>query len=238
MEAAGYTTLTRQAGLLREMRLIANNVANASTTGFRQEGVIFSEYVVRAGDGPSLSMANGNIGNTSFQQGALTATGGALDFAIKGDGFFLVETPRGERLTRAGTFTTNAVGDLITVDGNRVLDTGGAPIFIPPDAGEIGAAADGTLSANGRPLGQIGAVRPAGETELIREGGVIFRADGPLEAAPESQIVRGYLENANVDPVLQIARMIEVQRAYELGQNFLDAENERVRSALRSMTRA
>jgi len=238
MEAAGYTTVTRQIGLLREMQIIANNIANASTTGFRQEGLIFSEYVADTQNGPSLSMASGNIRNTSFQQGALTATGARLDFAIEGDGFFLVQTPGGERLTRAGNFTTNAVGELVTLDGNRVLDSGGAPIFIPPDSGTLGMAADGTISADGRPLGQIGVVRPAQESELSREGGVLFRAKGPIEPAPEARIVQGYLEASNVDPILQVSRMIEVQRGYELGQSFLDAEDKRVREAMRAMTRA
>jgi len=237
MEAAGYTTLTRQNGLLREMQIVANNIANASTTGFKQQGLIFSEYVQRTNGGPSLSMASGNMRRTSLAQGALERTGAPLDLAIEGDGFFLVETPRGARLTRAGNFTTNAVGELVTSDGYRVLDPGGAPVFVPPDAGAIGVAADGTISANGRPLAQLGAVRPAEGTTLSREGGVLFRADGTLEPAPEARIVQGYLEGSNVDPVLQVARMVEVQRAYELGQSFLDAENERVREALRSMTR-
>ena len=89
MESA-YTTLTRQSGLMREMRVIANNIANSATTGFRQEGVIFSEYVSGAGNGPSVSMALGNVRNTSMQQGTLTSTGGRFDFAIEGDGFFQI----------------------------------------------------------------------------------------------------------------------------------------------------
>ena len=101
MESSGYVTLTRQTGLMREMRAIANNIANAATTGYRQEGLIFAEYVTRPGNGPSLSMVSANVRNTSMVQGGLTRTGGVLDLAIEGDGFFLIETPSGERLTRA-----------------------------------------------------------------------------------------------------------------------------------------
>jgi flagellar basal-body rod protein FlgF len=238
MEAAGYTTLTRQTGLLREMQVIANNIANAATTGYKQQGLIFSEHVVRTQAGPSLSMASGNVRDTSLAQGALDRTGAPLDLAIEGEGFFPVETPRGDRLTRAGNFATNAQGELVTHDGHRVLDAGGAPVFIPPDAGELGVAADGTLSADGRPLARLGIVRPAGDADLVREGGVLFRTEGALEPVPEARIVQGHLENANVDPVLQVARMVEVQRAYELGQSFLDAENERTREALRALTRS
>ncbi|AXI48598.1 hypothetical protein C1J03_22925 [Sulfitobacter sp. SK012] len=117
MDNAGYIALTRQTGLAREMQTVANNIANAATTGFRAEGVIFSEYVQRVDDGASLSMGQGNVRKTSYEQGALTQTGGTFDVAIEGDGYFLVETRQGERLTRAGAFTPNAEGELVTYDG-------------------------------------------------------------------------------------------------------------------------
>jgi len=125
MENASYTTLTRQSGLMREMTMIANNIANASTTGYRQEGLIFSEFIQRMPDGgESLSMAHGRVRNTSYLPGTMTATGGPFDLAIDGEGFFLVQTPEGERLTRAGHFMPNAQGDLVTPDGHPVLDAG------------------------------------------------------------------------------------------------------------------
>jgi flagellar basal-body rod protein FlgF len=237
METAGYTTLTRQAGLLREMQIVANNIANSATTGYRQEGLIFSEYVKRVQDGPSVSMATANVRNTSMMQGGLAQTGGRLDFAIEGDGFFLIETPAGQRLTRAGNFSLSAEGDLVTNDGFRVLDAGGAPVFVPPDATDLSVAADGTMSSNGRPLTQIGLVQPADPLDLIREDGVMFRTDSQLEPALNGKLRQGFLERANVDPITQIARMVEVQRAYEMGQSFLDAENERVREAMKTFTR-
>jgi flagellar basal-body rod protein FlgF len=237
MESAGYTTLTRQTGLLRELQVVANNIANAATTGYRQEGLIFSEFVKRTEGGPSLSMARGNVRMTSMLQGPLTPTGGMLDLAIEGEGFFLIETPSGERLTRAGNFTLSAQGDLVTPDGFRVLDAGGAPVFIPPDATGIGLSPDGTLSDNGRPLAQIGLVRPVDSFDMVREDGVMFRADGGFEPVEEGRVLQGFLEGANVDPIGQVARMIEVQRAYEMGQSFLDSEHERVTSALDSFIR-
>ena len=236
MESAGYTTLTRQTGLLRELQVVANNIANAATTGYRQEGLIFSEFVKQTEGGPSLSMARGNVRMTSMLQGPLAPTGGMLDLAIEGEGFFLIETPSGERLTRAGNFTLSAQGDLVTPDGFRVLDAGGAPVFIP-DATNIGLSPDGTLSDNGRPLAQIGLVRPVDGFAMVREDGVMFRADGEIEPVEEGHIHQGFLEGANVDPIGQVARMIEVQRAYEMGQSFLDSEHERVTSALESFIR-
>lgn len=237
MDSASYTTISRQTGLWREMNVIANNIANSATTGYRQEGLIFSEYVAASPDGRSLSMGNANVRQTSFEQGTLTKTGGTLDFAIEGDGFFLIETPAGSRLTRAGSFSANANGDLVTPDGLRVLDAGGAPLFVPPDAGPISVAADGTISADGRLLGQIGLVRPTEPSAMTREDGVLFAADSGTQPAENARIVQGFLEGSNVDPVLSIARMIEVQRAYEMGQSFLDSENKRVKDALQSFTR-
>lgn len=238
METTGYTTLTRQAGLLREMQTVANNIANAVTTGYRQEGLVFSEHVTQVKDGPSVSMATANVRATSFAQGTLTQTGGALDLAIEGEGFFLIETPNGERLTRAGNFTLSAEGDLVTLDGHRVLDAGGAPVFVPPDTGAPGISSDGTISANGQLIGQIGLVRPIDPLDMIREGGVMFRTEGETEPVLEGRMLQGFVENANVDPISQIARMVEVQRSYELGQSFLDAENERIRDALKALTRS
>ena len=235
MENASYTMLTRQSGLLREMQAIANNIANTATTGFRQESVGFSEYVQRVEGEQSLSMALANYDFSSTLQGAMTKTNGRFDFAIEGDGYFLVQSPEGERLTRAGSFAPNGQGDLVTKDGYPVLDPGGAPIFVPPDASDLSVSADGTLSSNGRPLAQLGVVQPVEGAELLREGGVMFRVEGEFEPAASSRVVQGFLENSNVDAVSQIARMIAVQRAYEMGQSFAEAEHERTRTALKTL---
>lgn len=234
MENAGYTTLTRQRGLTREIQIVANNIANAATAGYRSEGLIFSEYVKPVTGGGSYSMGQGNISNTAFDQGALTQTNNPFDLAIEGDGFFLVETPQGARLTRAGNFAPSANGDLVSADGLRVLDAGGAPIFVPPGQ-DVSISADGTLSANGAPLGQIGIVQPLDRTDMIREDGVLFQTEAGFEPAQAARVLQGFIENSNVSPITQLARMIEVQRAYEMGQSFLEAEDERVRAALKAL---
>ena len=214
---------------MKEMRVIANNIANAATSGYRQEGITFSEYVAAVDqDHSSISMATANVRETSILQGGL---------AIEGEGYFLVQTPDGDRLTRAGAFTPNSNGDLVTADGYPVLDSGGAPVFIPTGADSIGIAADGTISAGGTPIGQVGIVQPNDPKELLRQDGVMFNAPSGFDAAPDARLVQGFLEDSNVDPILQISRMIEVQRAYELGQSFLDKEDERIRNVLQSMSR-
>ena len=235
MENASYTTLTRQSGLMREMSVIANNIANANTTGYRQEGLIFSEIVQSIDNAPSLSMATARARATSLMPGTVSQTGGPYDLAIEGDGFFLIQTPAGERLSRAGHFMPNNQGELVTPDGHRVLDAGGAPLFVPQNSGPISIASDGTMSADGQLLGQVGVVQPSAGTQIIRDDGVHFRADGPFEPNLTGRVRQGFLEGSNVDPMTQIARMIEVQRAYEMGQSFAETENERLRSAVRTL---
>jgi flagellar basal-body rod protein FlgF len=236
MDAAGYATLIRQSGLMREMGVVANNIANSSTTGFRREGVVFSEFVAALDQDPSLSMAHASGRHVDLSQATLSQTGGQFDFAIQGDGFFLIETPEGNRLTRAGSFTPSAEGELVTPDGYRLLDAGGAPVFVPPDARGLSLAADGTLSAEGQPIARIGIWQPSDPLSLRHQSGTLFSAAdvGPAESAT---VLQGMLEDSNVEPVSEIARMIEVQRAYELGQKFLDAEDERVRGVISALGR-
>jgi flagellar basal-body rod protein FlgF len=235
--STGVITLSRQAGLLGEMQSIANNIANLSTAGFRREGVVFSEYVkATEGAGGSISMAAARGRHVDMSQGSLEPTGGMLDVAIEGDGFFLIETPLGERLTRAGHFSTDGEGLLSTADGNRVLDEGGAPIFIPTDARNVAIASDGTISIEGRPQSRLGVVHPVEGAALSRESGTMFAASGGFEPLDEVNLVQGFVEQSNVNPILEITRMIEVQRAYELGQTFTDKESERVSAVIRTVT--
>ncbi|GAA3858966.1 flagellar hook-basal body complex protein [Celeribacter arenosi] len=238
MDTAGYTALTRLSGLKNEMQAIANNIANVSTTGFRKEGLIFAEHIAALEpDEDSLSMASGEVRHTNDAQGPLTPTGGTFDFAIEGDGFFLIETPDGEALTRAGAFTPNEQGDLVTHDGYRVLDDGGAPIFIPTSAKSIGLASDGTLSADGAPIARVGLYMPTDPNSMSRTNGVRFTSDAGFEPLQEGVILQGYVENSNVNAITEIARMIEVQHAYTLGKNFTDQEDERIRSVISTLGR-
>lgn len=238
MDNAIYSALSRQSGLMQEMRAVANNIANISTAGFRREGVVFSEYVAGLeGAEPSLSMAFAHGREVDLQQGALAQTGGALDFAIEGEGFFKIETPSGEQLTRAGNFSLSAQGELLSADGLRVLDLGGSPILVPPGSGPISLAADGTLSSDGQPIAQIGVFLPADPNDLQHTGGTRFATrEGTIEAEGYV-LLQGFVEESNVNPVSEIARMIEVQRAYEMGQSFLEREDQRVRNVISTLSR-
>lgn len=235
MDAAGYIALGRQSGLMREMQIVANNIANVSTTGFRGEGLVFAEYVDRLDEEPSISMAHATGRAVDLSQAGVVPTGGAFDFAIQGEGFFQVETPQGNRLTRAGAFTPNEAGELVTAEGFRLLDAGGAPVFVPPGA-QVALGEDGTLSANGTPVTQIGLWRPVDPLAVRHQSGTLFDG-GEVEPAEGGRLMQGYLEDSNVNPVTEIARMIEVQRSYEMGQKFLDAEDSRARTVIQTLGR-
>lgn len=223
-----YTTLARQQGLMQEMQVVANNLANSSTTGYKSDRAIFTEFLVATGTGPEQSVSMGGLGGHAFQmeQGGLNFTGGRFDLAIQGDGFFRVQTPQGERLTRSGHFQLSSAGQLIDMQGNAVLSAGGNPINIPEDAVDVTFGADGTISGNGQIIDQVGIVRTDGQ--LQRDSNTYFSVDGGVVQNQDAKLVQGALEQSNVSPVLEVSRMIEVQRAYEAGQALLEKEDQRI----------
>ena len=236
MDSPSYVALTRQTGLLKEIQIVANNIANSATSGYRAEGVVFAEMISAGNsEGGSISMTDARVRYTHEREGVFSKTNGTFDLAIQNDGYFQVETPNGVRLTRNGSFTPNAINELVTLDGYRVLDAGGAPIFVPPDAGTISFAPDGTMSNQEGPIAQIGLVRADEFSTLVREDGVFFRATEGTVPVENPGVVQGFVEGSNVNAVIEIARLIEVQRAYESGQKFLEKEDERIRSVVRTL---
>ncbi|MHA3978330.1 flagellar hook-basal body complex protein [Halovulum sp. GXIMD14794] len=233
MDTSVYVTLSRQNGLANELQAVAHNIANMSTTGYRREGVVFAEMVqALEAEGGSVAMTDAHARITGMGQGAMAATGGQFDLAIDGPGFFMVETIDGPRLTRAGAFTPNEGGELVDMAGRRLLDEGGAPIFVPPDAINIAVAGDGSVSADGQPLARIGLFVVDDPTALSREDGVLFRSAVDPRPAEDGAIRQGFLEGSNVNAVAEMSRMIEVQRAYEAGQRLMDKEDERIRQVI------
>lgn len=235
MDLAGYVSLTRQAGLKKQMDTVANNIANVSTTGYQREGAIFAEMVeMLPVEGGAVAMTDLRARYTDLVQGALVPTGGALDFAIEGDGYFTIMTAAGERLTRAGTFTRDGNGQVVNMDGHQLLDEGGGPVFIPFEIANISLSADGTLSGDGQPIAQLGLRQPVDPTTVFREGGTLYRVDG--ETAPvepgQSNIVQGFVEQSNVNAVTEMTHLIEVQRAYEFGQKLVEQEDERIKQVV------
>ena len=227
MSNAIYASIARQDGLMKEMQVVANNLANASTTGYKSDRAVFAEYLVSTGS-QSESLSIGGLAGHAYQmeQGGLAFTGGQFDVAIEGDGFFVVETPNGPRLTRAGHFQPSSEGTLIDGSGNAVLGEGGNPITIPEDATQISISADGAISVNGELIDRLGVVSANGF--LQRDSNTYFSAPDGFVIGAAATIVQGALEQSNVSPVLEVARMIEVQRAYETGQSLMEREDQRI----------
>lgn len=237
MDNTVYTALNRQVGLFREMAVVANNLANMSTTGYRREAVVFSEFLHAPGsETDTLSIAHANGQATDLSQAGFTETGRPLDMAIDGDGFFLIQSELGTYLTRSGSFVQASNGNLVSPDGNAVLDFSSSPIQIPSGIAALTIASDGTISGDGNPVTRIGIWRPTDLSRTNRVDGVGFEVSSEDTVPSEDyQIRQGFLERSNVEPVEEISRMIEVQRTYELGQSFLEKEDERIRNLVRTL---
>lgn len=236
MDNAGYVTLARQSGLQRQLNTIANNIANISTVGYRRESAIFSEHVksMKGGD-PSMSIATMNHRYVDFSEGQIRASANPLDVAIEGDGFFLVETAEGPRLTRAGAFSLNGAGQIVDIGKRRVLTEAGGPIVVPPNTRSISIATDGSVSADGEIVGRLGVV--TAEVEMLeREGDNLFRViEDDYRPAQGVMVRQNALESSNVSAVRELALLIEVQRAYEQGQKFTQDEDDRIRRVVREL---
>lgn len=237
MDNANYIALSRQSGLMKELSSIANNMANANTVGFKREGAVFSEFISAAATGNpleprhSLSMGRLAAHASDLAAGGMRQTGGSLDVAIDGEGFFLVDVNGQTEMTRAGNFMTDAEGRLITTDGHSVLNEAEGEIQIPIEADNIAIGSDGVVSANGVELGRLGVVIAPIET-LVRRGGNNWTTTAQFEPVINPSVMQGFLEDSNVQPVTEIARMIEVQRHYEAGQKILDMEDSRIRQVV------
>lgn len=227
-------TLARQSGLMEAAQMIANNIANSSTPGYKAESTIFAEYV-SAGRSTlgSLSMGHLKAHATDTSGGALERTGGSLDFAIDGAGFFKIDTVQGERLSRAGIFQIDVDGNLIDMMGGQVLDSGGGQIAIPQEATQISVAKDGTISADGVIVAQIGVYQPNGELE--RAGNNYWFAREGDQVLETPSVLQGFVEQSNVSPVQEFAKLMLTQRMFEAGQTMMEQEHDRLSSVIEAI---
>jgi len=238
MDNALYVGLSRQMTLRRELDIVANNIANANTTGFKVEDLmVHTEQAKPAktldGSSPVKFVLDTGVAR-NFTQGALTKTGGDFDLAIEGQAFFKIQTASGERYTRDGRFTTNPEGILVTQAGNQVMDEGGGQITIDPKLGPVTIGKDGIVSQGAIRVGKIGLVRPDDLASLAKDGDNLYRntANTTPQPVTDAQIHQGMLESSNVQPVIEITRLIEIQRAYEGVAKMMDNTAELSRSAV------
>jgi flagellar basal-body rod protein FlgF len=243
MENALYVGLSRQMVLRREMDIIANNVANVDTTGFKVESLMLKTQPseparTNPGPRPVKFVAADGVAR-DFGHGSLRKTDAMLDLAIEGQGFFRVQGEAGERYTRDGRFRTDDRGRLVTQQGQAVLDDGGGEIVIDPEKGPVAVAADGTMSQGDERVGKVALVAFANAGALEKAGDNQYRNTSNLQPQPatEARMRQGMLEGSNVNSVLEITRMIEVSRAYEQTSRMMDSEAELARRAVERMGR-
>jgi flagellar basal-body rod protein FlgF/flagellar basal-body rod protein FlgG len=246
MQNALYVGLSRQIALHREMDVIANNLANMDTNGFKADGVTFEEYLATkarvdraapADQRVAFVRESGSI--TDFSQGTLQQTGGALDLAIRGDGYFVVDTPQGERYTRNGSFSLNDKGELVNQQGYRVRGQNG-PLQFDQQDNSITFGREGTITAiNGNEKqvierGKIRLVRFDNQNSLVREGNGLYSAGGqaPQNVKETTSIVQGSLEKSNVNPIIEMSRMLEVMRAYQSLAGMMNKTDDLRKSAI------
>jgi len=225
MQNAVLVGLSRQMALARELDVVANNIANLNTTGFKADGSLFEEYLSsgaqadQTGDQVSFVRDRGSWHDLS--QGPIEKTDNPLNVAIDGDGFLVVQTPQGERYTRNGALQINASGELVTSDGNQVLGDAGAIVLQPTD-NQVSISRDGTVSVRegnakvSSLRGKLRLVRFDQPQRLQKDGGSTFALTGGTTAQQDlkSNVIQGAIEKSNVHGVVEMTRMIEITRAY------------------------
>ncbi|SDF34334.1 flagellar hook-basal body complex protein [Limimaricola pyoseonensis] len=247
MDNSTFVSLSLATAMQTALDVSANNIANANTAGFKSEKVVFDSYLHREGSPSERRDTDFLIDRGSFldeSQGALSRTGNPLDLALQGDGWFAYETPEGRTaLGRDGRFAIDPEGNLVTLNGARVLDPGGAPIVLPPDlgAGALTVSQDGTISseANGV-MGRVGLFAPGDLQSYERLGAGMLV---PPEAAPgglppaarETRLVQGAIETSNVQPVVEMTRMMSIQQAYDRALKLIGEEDNLKRDMLRRL---
>lgn len=237
MQDGLYVALSSQVALERRMNTIADNVANMSTVGFRATGVKFEDLVSGVGDNSASFVSTGNT-YLSAAHGEMRETGNPFDFAIEGDAWFAIETPVGMVVTRDGRMTMNAAGELLSIEGYPVLDAGGAPLQLDPRAGPPEAGADGSLRQNGQAVGALGLFNFEPGENFVRFGnsGVVPQgAPEPVVDRLEVGVAQGFLEDSNVNPVLEMTRLIMVQRAFEQTASLLRETSSSLGEAIRTL---
>jgi len=217
MQDSLYVALSAQVALERRLTTIADNVANAGTVGFRATQVKFEDVVTGAG-GRSLSFVQTGGTYLSAAKGGFRETGNPFDFAIRGDAWFSVQSPDGPIMTRDGRFSLTQEGTLVSTEGYPVLDPGGAPIQIEAAGGPIKVSPDGFIRQDGQQVGAIGLFEftPPENFQRYGNSGVVPPgAPEPVVDLQSAGVAQGFLEDANVNPVLEMSRLIMVQRAFE-----------------------
>lgn len=240
MENAQLIGLSRQIALQRQMDVVANNIANINTTGFKSEQLLFEEYLMPvardrdfvAPDQP-LSYTDDWTTIHDMSVGALVDTGNPLDVALQGEGFLTVQTPAGDRYTKSGSLAIDASGILVDLSGNPVLGDGG-PIQFTAGETDISIGQDGSVSSSAGLKGKLQLVEFTDPQAATRQGANLW-AGGDPQPATATRVLQGMIEKSNVNGVGEMTEMIRVQRAYESAASLLSKQDEQRRTAIQKL---
>ena len=238
MQNATYIAGSRLMAQQTAMDLIANNLANATTIGFKAQRPSFAQHLdAQAGaetisGGRTLAFVATDTPWRETREGALNVTGNPLDLALNGEGYFTVETPRGPRLTRAGRFMPGGDGNMTDADGNALLDRQGRKIALSANDGLLTVKGDGTIMSENGMIGQIGIVVPRDPNALREEGTHLLAATGPTDAAKAPRLTQGALEESNTQQVVEITRMISGMREFQFVSQMVQTDSDRQMAAI------
>ncbi|WP_061932098.1 flagellar basal-body rod protein FlgF [Aureimonas sp. AU22] len=234
MQTTLPVALSAQLAMEKRLDTIANNLANVGTAGFRSEEVKFESVLSRA-SARTVAFASDGQQYISTRAGALTETGNPMDMAVAGEAFFAIQTPKGTVYTRDGRMQMSEAGQLQTVNGEPFLDVGGAPMEVDPNGGPIHIAHDGMLTQAGGQLGAVGLFRMPAGANLTRAGtsGVIPDvAAQPVVEFNDDRVAQGFVEGSNVNPILEMTRLIEVQRIFEQAASMIQTSENSLNEAV------
>jgi len=237
MQSSLYVTLSGQVALQKRLDTIANNIGNMNTGGFRAEEVSFSTILSHAGATPTAFATSGE-NYISRKTGELSTTGSAFDIAVQGDGWFALKTPDGVAYTRDGRLHMDNAGALVSVNNYPVLDAGGAGILLDPSAGPPTIVQDGMIMQNGTRIGAVGLFLLPQNANLSRHDNSSVRSDQaaiPVLDFSNNGVMQGMSEGSNVNPVLEMARMIAVSRAFESAGNAIQSTESSMQDAIKTL---
>jgi len=241
MENTSYVALSRQAALWREMEVVANNMANANTPAYKGEQMMFRDYMVKTKSDTSpfgrkvdFVQDAGVLRDT--REGPMTQTKAPLDLALHNDGYFEVDTPAGPRYSREGHFRMDETGMMVNSAGYPVVQTNGQPIIFAPNETQISVTGDGTVSTENGVIGKIKVVKFDNEQSLRKAGSGMYQTDAAPVTVDRPAISQGMLEESNVQPVLEITKMMDILRSYEGVQKLIENENDRQLKAMKTLS--
>ena len=237
MQSSLYVALSAQVALQSRLDTIAQNVANGNTSGYRASVVKFASVLSDAGDA-QVSYVSPGSEVIKRSSGEMIRTGNPFDVAIKGDGWLSVSTASGQAYMRDGRMRMNAGGELVSVNGAPILDTGGGPIQLDPAGGQPEIGEDGTITQQGRRVGILGLFRLPANAQLSRVEGeaVTSSAAGtPIVDSAADGVVQGFVEQSNVNAVTEMARLITVQRAFDGVSTTIQAAESSFKNAIQTL---